>query len=264
MLRAGALSFKTTPKNIRLLCNRNLGLGSDGILLHENSRKADAKMRILNPDGSEAQKSGNGARIFALYLRRYGRPGRNSYSIETAGGLITATFHGNGITVDMGRPTFNSRALPMRGPVREAVHQVLRVGGHSLEFTGVSVGNPHAVFYFKSNPDIRLLRKLGPLIENNRLFPERTNVQFARVVSRKLVRALIWERGAGETQASGSSSCAVAAAGRRLGLLDDNVKIVMPGGSLDIGIDDEWNITMTGPAEEVMTGTLSPDLLRKT
>jgi diaminopimelate epimerase len=238
-------------------------VGSDGILLHEKSRKADARMRVLNPDGSEAQKSGNGARIFALYLRRYGLPGRDSYSIETAGGMIRAVFHGRQITVDMGRPTFSSRALPMRGPRREAVHQRLKVGGRTLEFTGVSVGNPHAVFYFRSNPDIQLLRKLGPLIENNRLFPERTNVQFAHAVSRGVVRALIWERGAGETQASGSSSCAVAAAGRRLGLLGDRVKVVMPGGTLAIGIDDEWNITMTGPAEEVMTGTLSPDIISR-
>lgn len=220
-------------------------------------------MRVLNPDGSEAQKSGNGARIFALYLRRYGLPGRNSYSIETAGGNIRAVFHGKNITVDMGRATFDSRALPMRGPRREAVRQVLRVGGRSLEFTGVSVGNPHAVFYFRSNPDIKLLRKLGPLIENHRLFPERTNVQFARAVSKSTVRALIWERGAGETQASGSSSCAVASAGRRLGLLGQSVKVVMPGGTLAIAIDDEWNITMTGPAEEVMTGVLSPDILSR-
>jgi len=220
-------------------------------------------MRVLNPDGSEAQKSGNGARIFALYLSRYGLPGRNSYSIETAGGLIRAVFHGDSITVDMGQAAFNSKSLPMRGPDREAFRQVLKVDGRTLEFTGVSVGNPHAVFYFKSNPDIRLLRKLGPLIENNSLFPERTNVQFARAVSRNVVRALIWERGAGETQASGSSSCAVAAAGRRLGLLGDRVKVVMPGGSLNIGIDDEWNITMTGPAEEVMTGTLSADILSR-
>ena len=218
-------------------------------------------MRVLNPDGSEAQKSGNGARIFALYLKRYGLAGRNNYSIETAGGMIQAVFHGGNITVDMGRPSFNSPDLPMRGPRREAVRQILRVGGRTMEFTGVSVGNPHAVFFFKSDPDIRLLRKLGPLIENNRLFPERTNVQFARKVSTSLVRALIWERGAGETQASGSSSCAVASAGRRMGLLGDRVKVVMPGGSLNIGIDEEWNITMTGPAEEVMTGTLSPDLL---
>ena len=220
-------------------------------------------MRVLNPDGSEAQKSGNGARIFALYLRRYGLPGRNSYSIETSGGLVRAVFRGNSITVDMGRATFDSRALPMRGPQREAIRQVLRVGGRKLEFTGVSVGNPHAVFFFRSNPDISLLRKLGPLIENHSLFPERTNVQFARATSRSVVRAIIWERGAGETPASGSSSCAVAAAGRRLGLLGDSVKVVMPGGSLSIGIDGEWNITMTGPAEEVMTGTLSPDILAR-
>jgi len=220
-------------------------------------------MRVLNPDGSEAQKSGNGARIFALYLRRYGLPGRNSYSIETAGGPIRAVFRHGKITVDMGTATFDSRSLPMRGPRREAVRQKLRAGGRTLEFTGVSVGNPHAVFYFKSGPDTGLLRKLGPLIERHPLFPERTNVQFARAVSRNTVRALVWERGAGETRASGSSSCAVAAAGRKLGLLGDSIRVVMPGGTLGIGIDDEWGITMTGPAEEVMTGVLAGDILGK-
>jgi len=262
VLKRGALSFRLTPSSVRLLCDRHLGVGSDGILLHVPSRKADAGLRIFNPDGSEAQKSGNGARIFALYLRRYGLPGRNSYSIETPGGTVHAAFRGGAITVDMGKATFRSDTLPMRGPSRQAIRQKIRVAGRTLEFTGVSVGNPHAVFFFRGNPDPALLRKLGPAIERHRLFPERTNVQFARAVSRNTARALIWERGAGETQASGSSSCAVAAAGRRLGHFGKQVRVMMPGGTLTIGVADNWQITMTGPAEEVVTGTLSPDILK--
>jgi len=263
VLDAARLSFRLTPAAVRLLCDRHLGVGSDGIALHETSRTADAMMRILNPDGSEAQKSGNGARIFTQYLHRYGKPGRSVYRITTAGGPITARVHrgGGAFTVDMGRATFDSRALPMRGPRREAVGQALTVGGRRLPFTGVSVGNPHAVFYMKAL-DPALLRRLGPLIERHPLFPERTNVQFARRVSRTRVEAIIWERGAGETAASGSSSCAVAAAGRRLGLLGDAVTVVMPGGTLAIGLDAAWRITMTGPAVEVATGVLGPDLLR--
>jgi diaminopimelate epimerase len=255
------LGFSLTPRATRLICDRHLGVGSDGIALHEPSRVADARMRILNPDGSEAQKSGNGARIFALYLRRYGLPGRSRYRIETAGGMIEARFQKGLITVDMGRATFDSAALPMRGPRREAVRQRLTVGGRTLIFTGVSVGNPHAVFYMKTL-DLPLLRRVGPLIERHPLFPERTNLQFARRLSSSRVAAIIWERGAGETQASGSSSCAVAAAGRRLGLLGPDVTVSMPGGSLRIGIATDWRLTMTGPAEEVSTGHLAPDLLR--
>lgn len=219
-------------------------------------------MRILNPDGSEAQKSGNGARIFALYLRRFGLPGRNRYRIETAGGLIEARFAKGLITVDMGRATFDSRALPMRGPRRQAIWERIAVGGRTLVFTGVSVGNPHAVFYMP-RLDLPLLRRVGSLIEHHRMFPERTNLQFARVLSPRRVQAIIWERGAGETQASGSSSCAVAAAGRRLGLLGPDVTVEMPGGRLSIGIAPDWRLTMTGPAAEVATGRLSPDLLRR-
>lgn len=256
------LDFRLAPGAIRLICDRHRGVGSDGIALHEPSQVADARMRILNPDGSEAQKSGNGARIFALYLRRYGLPGRSRYTIETAGGMIEARFRGDRITVDMGRATFDSAALPMRGPRREAVRERITVGGRSLVFTGVSVGNPHAVFYMK-RIDLPLLRRVGSLVEHHRLFPERTNLQFAEVISTRRVRAVIWERGAGETQASGSSSCAVAAAGRRLGLLGPDVTVSMPGGTLQIGIAPDWRLTMTGPAEEVATGRLSSDLLAR-
>ena len=261
VVQGGRCGFRLSVPAIRLFCDRHFGVGSDGILVHENSRRGDARMRVLNPDGSEAQKSGNGARIFALYLRRYGLPGRSRYLVETLGGMIRAVFRGGLITVDMGRATFMSRALPMRGPAREAVREKLRVGGKSLVFTGVSVGNPHAVFYMKKL-DLALLRRLGPLIENHKLFPERTNVQFAQRVSAGLVKAIIWERGAGETQASGSSACAVAAAGRKLGLLGPDVTVSMPGGKLKLGISPAWEMTMTGPAEEVYAGSLSSDLLR--
>ena len=262
VLRRDRLKFRLSPGTIRLLCDRHFGLGSDGIALHETSRRADARMRILNPDGSEAQKSGNGARIFALYLKRYGLPGRSRYLIETAGGMIRARFAGKMITIDMGAATFDSRALPMTGRRRQATRETIRVGGRELVFTGVSVGNPHAVFYMRKL-DPGLLRRLGPQIERHPLFPERVNVQFARAVRPGFVRAIIWERGAGETKASGSSACAVAAAGRKLGLLGRVVEVSMPGGTLKIGIDTDWNLTMAGPAVEVATGTLSGDILKE-
>jgi diaminopimelate epimerase len=268
VLRAGRLGFRLNPRAIRLICDRHLGIGSDGILLHEGARGADARMRIFNPDGSEAQKSGNGARIFARYLSRWGLPGRSVYAIETAGGRIRAqvlaggTRGGTRFRVDMGSATFDSAALPMRGRRREAVRERIGVGGRTLVFTGVSVGNPHAVF-FLPRLDPVALRRLGPLIERHSLFPERTNVQFAHAKTRSRVEAIIWERGAGETQASGSSACAVASAGRRLGLLGDRVTVVMPGGTLAIEINASWRIWMTGPAVEVATGVIGRDLLAR-
>lgn len=262
VLRRDRLSFPLTRRNIRLICDRHRGLGSDGIALHETTPTADARMRILNPDGSEAQKSGNGARIFAKYLYRYGKPGRSSYAIETKGGRIRAVLRNRGgvITVDMGHATFRSTALPMRGREREAVQEHLLVGGERLRFTGVSVGNPHAVFYM-NRLDPAKLRRLGPLIERHPLFPERVNVQFARRVSASRVEAIIWERGAGETLASGSSACAVASAGHRLGLLGGDITVVMPGGNLRIGLAFDWSLTMTGPATEVATGVIGAGLL---
>lgn len=262
VLKKDLLGFRLTRRAIRALCDRHEGIGSDGILLHVKSRKADAGLRIYNPDGSEAQKSGNGARIFALYLKRYGLPGRNSYSIETPGGMIRAVFKKGLITVDMGRVSFDSRDLPIRGPRREALREKLRLGKAAVKFTGLSVGNPHAVIFVK-----RLSRadaiSLGPLIENNPIFPERTNVQFAKVVNPGRIKALIWERGAGETMASGSSACAVAAAGLKLGYTKPDVLIEMEGGSLRISIDSSWNLTMTGPAQETAAGTISKDLVRR-
>jgi len=262
VLKQGRIGFRLTPYAIRLLCDRHKGIGSDGILLHVKSAKADAGLRIYNPDGSEAQKSGNGARIFALYLSRYGLPGRKSYSIETPGGMIRAKLENGLITVDMGRVSFKSKDLPMRGRNREAVMEKLRIGSSVVRFTGLSVGNPHAVIFVNSLSRPQALR-LGPKIENNPLFPERTNVQFAKVVSRSRIKALIWERGAGETLASGSSACAVAAAARKLGYARPDVSIEMQGGTLRISIDPDWNLTMTGPAVEVAAGIISNDLVRR-
>jgi diaminopimelate epimerase len=261
VLREDRLGFRLSPAAVRLLCDRHRGVGSDGVLLHGRTRGADARMRILNPDGSEAQKSGNGARIFARYLARYAFPGRRTFRIATAGGTIHARVGPREITVDMGAATFDSRALPMRGPRREAVRETLRVGGRTVRFTGVSVGNPHCVVWMR-RLDPALLRRLGPRLERHPLFPERVNVQFARRRNARTAEALIWERGAGETLASGSSACAVAASGRRLGLLGPDVRVVMPGGTLRIGVAPDFSLTMTGPAVEVWSGVLGRDLLR--
>ena len=266
VLNASALSFTVTQDVTRLLCDRNYGVGSDGILLLTRSNKADFGLRILNPDGSEAEKSGNGLRIFAKYLYEHGHTQRTTFNIDTLGGVVTAELEVSEdgrvpfVTVEMGQAIFNSTDIPVAGEEREVVDEEIRVNGEIARITAVSVGNPHCVV-FVDELDEGFARKLGPLLEKHELFPNRINVQFVKVLSPEKVSILIWERGAGYTLASGSSSCAVAAACVKNGLTVKNVKVSMPGGELDIEIREDWTIKMRGAVEEVMSGTLSRDLL---
>jgi diaminopimelate epimerase len=246
--------FAVTAEAVRLICDRHRGVGSDGILLVSDADGADFGVRIFNPDGSEAEKSGNGARIFAKFLRDHGYTDRDRFTLRTAGGRVTCALeHKDGrvaqITVDMGKARFD----PL---------DAIEVDGRRFDVTSVSMGNPHCVVIV---PDLAKIdvHALGPKIETHPAFPKRTNVQFAQVVSRDEVRILIWERGAGYTLASGSSSCAVVAACHRKGLTGRDVTVTMPGGQLRITIADDGEIRMRGPVEEICTGDLSPDLLRR-
>ncbi|MGH7885497.1 MAG: diaminopimelate epimerase, partial [Thermodesulfobacteriota bacterium] len=250
-----------------LICHRNYGIGSDGILLLVPENNADFGLRILNPDGSEAEKSGNGLRIFAKYLYEHGHTTKNSFTIDTLGGLVSTEIEVNNelvnfVTVEMGSATFASNEIPVEGEQREVVEEELRINGEILRFTAVSVGNPHCVV-FMDDLNEEYLKKLGPKIENNRIFPNRTNVQFVKVNSRNNIEILIWERGAGYTLASGSSACAAAAACLKSNLTSNEVKVKMPGGELDITIRDNWSIKMRGEVEEVSSGTFSKDFLKK-
>ncbi len=260
-----ALSFALTPDAIRRICNRHLGAGSDGILALVPSRRGDFGLRIYNPDGSEAEKSGNGLRIFAKFLYDHGYVRRPSFTVDTPGGLARIELHltddrVDQMTVDVGRATFHSTEIPVAGPPREVVDEMIDAGDQRLEITAVSVGNPHCVVFV---PDLALinLHQLGPLLETHPLFPNRTNVQFAQVIARDRVKILIWERGAGETMASGTSASAVAAAAVREGTTDRQLTISAPGGDLRITVGSDWSIRMTGPASEVYMGTLSSDLI---
>lgn len=261
------ISFKLIPVNIKLLCNRNYGIGSDGILLLTSERSSGFNLKILNPDGSEAEKSGNGLRIFAKFLYEHGYTKESSFTINTPGGIVKATLEIEEnrvryVTVDMGSVTFSSSDIPVKGEEREVVNEELRINGEIIDFTAVSVGNPHCVV-FREDIDEAYLKKLGPIIENHNIFPNRTNVQFAKITDRNNISALIWERGAGYTLASGSSSCAVAAAAVKNGLTDRNVSVNMPGGSLEITVGENWEIKMRGGVEEVYTGTLSSDIISR-
>lgn len=257
------LSRPLSVDAIRRICDRNWGVGSDGILLLVPSSRADFGVRIFNPDGSEAEKSGNGLRIFAKFLRDHGHAKTDTFTVETLGGVVECRCHVmdgrvGAVTVEMGKATFRAPEIPMNGPDREVVGVPLDVQGQLLKVTAVSVGNPHCVV-FVDRLDEAETRRLGPLIETHPAFPNRTNVQFARVHARDTVDILIWERGAGWTLASGSSSCGVACAAVRNGFTDRQVTVRMPGGQLRIEVRPDWSIRLEGPVEEVCTGVLSAE-----
>jgi diaminopimelate epimerase len=268
VIDAADLPRPLEPGPIARICDRNWGVGSDGILLKVPAwAGADFGLRILNPDGSEAEKSGNGLRIFAKYLRDHGHAGGDTFTVDTKGGRVECRCHVEEgrvqvVTVEMGRCTFLAPDIPMNGPPREAVGVPLQVDGESLLVTAVSVGNPHCVI-FTDRLDEALVRRLGPRVEHHPAFPHRVNVQWARVRSRAEVDILIWERGAGWTLASGSSSSAVACAAVKNGMCDHGlVTVRMPGGTLSVEVRPDWSIRLQGPVEEVYAGTFSPDFMK--
>jgi diaminopimelate epimerase len=264
------MTFKLTQKNIKAVCDRNWGVGSDGILASIPSKKADFGLRIFNPDGSEAEKSGNGLRIFARYLHATGKTKKKRFTVETKGGLVSIELHidrhgdAAAATVEMGIAAFEPSTLPCSLGVPELIQQPIEAAGRTLTFTGVSVGNPHCVVFKPTGEpwSREELLTLGPALENHGLFPKRTNVQLAVPTGPKEIFILIWERGAGETQASGSSSCAAASAAVRLGLVRSPVTVKMPGGVLHIDVAPDFSLTMKGPVAEVARGTLSPSFVR--
>ncbi len=254
------LSKRLNEARIREICDRHHGVGSDGILALERTRAPGFGVRIYNPDGSEAEKSGNGVRIFARFLFDFGYTTARKFAVETRGGTVKAQLmvrRGvvHSIRLDVGRASFESEKIPVLGPKREVIDEPVRIGNTRRRITCVSVGNPHCVLFV---PELIAddLRVLGPQIEKDNLFPERTNVQLACVRSRTEIEALIWERGAGPTLASGTSSCAIVAAAYRQKLVDRKVEVRMPGGTLQVEIDDDFELRLIGPATPVYRGKL--------
>jgi diaminopimelate epimerase len=245
------------------ICHRNYGVGSDGILWGPLAAMDDVPfaLRIFNPDGGEAQKSGNGLRIFCRYLFDQGLVKNEPFAVHTKGGIVRAQVHARGerVTVEMGQVTFRSERIPATGAPREIIRETLRVNDRTLTITCASIGNPHCVV--ELDADEALARELGPAIETHAMFPERTNVQFLRVVDRANIAIRIWERGAGYTLASGSSSSASAAIAHRLGLVDREVTVHMPGGKIKIAIGEDFAITMTGGVTRVADGTMHEEAL---
>ena len=269
-LEMDELGSELSPPAVRLLCDRHLGVGSDGILARVGTRRADFGLRIFNPDGTEAEKSGNGLRIFAAYLLDMGLVESGStFTVETPGGVVELsilerTAERIMVSVDMGIASFRSSDVGLSGPDREVAGELLELAaGDRLEINTVSLGNPHCVI-FEDEVDPETLRRRAPQVSTHPWFERGTNVQFARVVGPAAVEAWIWERGAGETLASGSSACAVAAVAVRRGLLaEKQVEVRMPGGTLQVEVREDWTIVQQGPAEAVYRGELTAELLRR-
>ncbi|MEO1375239.1 MAG: diaminopimelate epimerase [Cyanobacteria bacterium J06635_10] len=251
-----------TPEQIKKICHRNFGIGSDGILFGPlKSEKGQFSLRIFNPDGSEAEKSGNGLRIFSRYLWDMQLVKEESFTIETLGGLVKSVVLDNGKTVrvSMGKVSFYSNEIPVIGESREVISENITVDNKAFTFCAATIGNPHCVIPL---PEIspELAKQYGYLIETHQFFPNRTNVQFMKVLDRENIQLEIWERGAGYTLASGSSSSAAAAVARRLNLCDSSITVHMPGGVILIEISDDYSIKMTGSVTKVAEGMISEEI----
>ena len=262
VLRPDPFQQLLTPDVVRLICHRNFGIGSDGILYGPlSSNLCDFSLRIFNPDGSEAEKSGNGLRIFARSLYDEGLVNEQPFSVETPGGIVSCQVDKGGtmITVQMGKVSFDSQRIPVAGEPREVLNEEICADGRMFKFCAATVGNPHCVVFSDGLSPIDA-QHYGPLIENELRFPNRTNVQFMSVMDRENIQIEIWERGAGYTLASGSSSTAAAAVACKLGLCGPNIRVHMPGGTLDISFEEDFAATMKGPVTKVCDGIMASEM----
>ncbi len=253
------------PETIRLICDRHYGIGSDGILYGPLESDDGPRVRIFNPDGSEAEKSGNGLRIFARYLFENKLVSGRDFAIVTSGGIVRARIedeHANLIRIEMGGITFLSTEIPVRGDARQVIDEDLEIDGTTYKVTCLSIGNPHCVIPVEDVSEAKA-RQLGPYVENHETFPNRINMQLLKVIDRANIEIRIWERGAGYTLASGSSSCAAAGAAHKLGLVDHEITVRMPGGNLLVEIGADGQILMTGPVEGVFEGRFHGELKDK-
>jgi diaminopimelate epimerase len=245
----------------RKLNDRKFGIGGDGLILVLPSKVADFRMRMFNPDGSEAEMCGNGIRCFAKYLFDRKLLGDPQIRVETKAGVKTIKMLTRGgkvesVRVDMGQPRLRRSEIPMRGDDSErVVGEPLKVDGSRFQITAVSMGNPHVVI-FDDNVKNMDLERLGPQIENHKSFPERTNVQFVQVCSSSEIILRTWERGAGITLACGTGACAAVVASALNNKTGKHVRVHLPGGDLVIEWTGDNRVMMNGPAEEVFEGEI--------
>jgi diaminopimelate epimerase len=257
------------PKLARDMCHRHNGIGADGLLLVIPSNTADLKMRMFNPDGSEAEVCGNGLRCFAKYVIDRGIAARQNLTVETAAGTkaIQSSISQGKVShakVNMGMPRFRAEDIPVlierpqkgRGEVdiTSILDYPLNIDKRKLSLSFVSMGNPHAVSFLSQPVADFPLSEIGPQVENHPIFPERVNFEIARFLNRNKIEARVWERGAGETLSCGSGACAIAVIAKLKGYTDNEVDIILAGGTLTISWDGVGEVYLSGPVEEVFTG----------
>jgi len=261
-------------KLARAICDRHFGIGADGLILVQDSARADLKMRIFNSDGSEAEVSGNGLRCFARYaiekvligkMSSQVEQGNRSLTIETLSGVrkVKAYISGNNVNrveVNMGLPQFKPEQIPVKVKVdipissEPILDYPLVINGKELTLALLSMGNPHAVSFLSQPVSDFPLSEAGPKVERHPMFPQRINFEVARVLSKGKVEARVWERGVGETLACGSGACAIAVTAQLLGYVEPKVDIILKGGTLTVSWDRVGEVLLTGPVEEVFTG----------
>ena len=252
-----------TAEQVRKICHRNFGLGSDGILIGGKDTSGNRfRLTIFNPDGSKAEKSGNGLRIFARSLWDRELVNESPFQIMTSGGLVSAQVESSGkfVTVEMGSVSFQSDSIPVTGKSREVLNETLEINGEEISYCAATIGNPHCIV-LNHKISAEEAGRIGPLLEIHPNFPNRTNVQLLEVLNRGTIRIEIWERGAGYTLASGSSSSAAAAVAHRLGFCDAEITVLMPGGQIDIAISENYEITMKGSVTRIGKMTLDLECL---
>ncbi len=238
-----------TERQVEALCRRNIGVGADGILYGPFQNGDELSVRIFNPDGSEAEKSGNGIRIFSRYLKDAGYVTADSYELVTKAGKTRVTFlddAGDRMRVDMGRAEFLAGEIPAVGFDGEIVNEAIFFCDNFYNATCVSIGNPNCVLMLEEVSQKKAMQ-LGPYVEHSKYFPNRINMQLCHVMDRANIQIEIYERGAGYTYASGTGACAAAAASHRLGLVDERVTVHMHGGTLLVEFDPDGQIHLTGP-----------------
>ena len=257
------------PAVVRALCDRQFGVGGDGVLaVLPGDAGADARMRVLNADGSEAEMCGNGIRCVAKALYDRGGVKKDRIAIDTGAGRLVCAIDAKGgvaqsVIVEMGAPRLTYAEIPMTGPAGErCIEQPLEIAGHPTRtFTAVSMGNPHAITFVGAGEPRALATTVGPLVENHARFPKRTNAEFAHVISPREIELVVWERGSGLTLACGTGACATVVAAILTGRAEEGTEVAvhLPGGTLAITVEKGMsNVLMRGPARYVFDGELSP------
>ena len=253
--------FHLGRDHIQHLADRHRGIGCDQLIVAEPGRNgADFSIRIFNTDGSEAEQCGNGARCFAKFLHDEGLTDQTRLVVDTGSRLIQLEIEDDWqVVVDMGAPGFEPGALPFDAQDEANVYQ-LDVAGETVEISAISLGNPHAVLLV-DDVDTAPVERLGPAIERHSRFPQRTNVGFACPITRSKIRLRVWERGVGETLACGSGACAAAVACHRLGRIDEEIEVELPGGIASVRWSGQGPVFLRGPAVTVYRGEIDPDAL---